>query len=117
MADYTDLVQQVINKTKITIVSHVTYTSIRRGINRVIKNINEAAEILEDDSYKFKGEISVKLEYKTPVGYRYILTHHPEGRELPSCFQSKFDFSIVEPEDANTSGCMEQDKAGEAGTD
>lgn len=117
MADYADLVQQVINNKQLTIVSPVTYTSLRRGINRVIKQINEAAEILDDPSYKFKGEISAKLEFKTPVGYRYLLTHHPEGRELPDCFKSKFEFSVVEPTDANTSGSMEQDKEGEAGTD
>jgi hypothetical protein len=117
MADYADLVQAVMQSKTLTIVSPVTYTSLRRGINRVIKQINEAAEILDDSSYKFQGEISAKMEYKTPLGYRYLLTYHPEGRELPDCFKSKFEFRVVEPTDANTSGSMEQDKEGKAGTD
>jgi hypothetical protein len=109
MADYADLVQQVINKTTITICTPVGMSSLRRGINKVIKNINEAADIFEDDSLKFKGDVSVKPIGTNAAGKLYILTYYPDGRPLPECFKSKFNFEVVEVQDADPSRTVGED--------
>lgn len=112
MADYATLVEKVLERSKLRITTPVCYSSIRRGINKVIEQINNNAEILEDDTYKFRGEISIALEQETSAGKVYLLTYHPNGRELPDCFKPKFEFNIVESEDENTSGSLGQNQEG-----
>ena len=110
MADYADLVQQVLNKTTITICTPVGMSSLRRGINKVIDQINQAADIFDDESLKFKGGISVKPLGEDTTGKLYLLTHYPDGRPLPECFKPKFNFKVVEVQDADASRVVEQDK-------
>jgi hypothetical protein len=109
MADYADLVQQVLNKTTITICTPVGMSSLRRGINKVIGQINEAADIFEDGSLKFKGDISVKPLGENAAGKLYLLTYYPDGRPLPECFKPKFNFKVVEVQDADASRVVGKD--------
>lgn len=96
MADYGDLVEQVMQKGSVTIVTSVTYSSLRRGINRVIQQVNLASEFEDLGVEKFKGEISAAPVPHKGLGKKFKLTYYPNGRELPECFKPKFTFSIVE---------------------
>lgn len=97
MAKYHELVEYVMDRGELTITAPVTYTSIRRGINRVIKEVNADAEIL--DTPKFEGDIVIKELRREGLLYTYKLTYMPQGRELPDCFKPRFDFEIITPEE------------------
>lgn len=96
MANYIDLLEAVVTRGTVTIQTPVKYSALRRGINKLIRECNESAEIMDDDSMRFKGEVSIRED--DPVRSIYTLTYYPDGRPLPECFQPKFEFKIVEPD-------------------
>lgn len=97
MAKYHELVEYVMERGELTITAPVTYTSIRRGINKVIREVNSDAEILGTPT--FEGDIVIKELCRDGLLYTYKLTYMPQGRELPDCFKPRFDFEIVTPEE------------------
>lgn len=97
MAKYHELVEYVMERGVLTITAPVTYSSIRRGINKVIDEVNKDAEILETPT--FAGDIVIKELRREGLLYTYKLTYMPQGRELPDCFKPRFEFEIVTPEE------------------
>jgi hypothetical protein len=103
MSNYESVVEAVLTKGSITIKTTVSYSSLRRGINKVIEAINDSAELMEQEESKLKGDITIKLLSQSKIAKTYEIVYYPEGRPLPDCFQSKFEFNIVEESDENSS--------------
>lgn len=95
MSDYESVVLAALEQGSITIETPVTYSSMRRGVNKVIEIINGSAELMEDPTARLQGEIAVKLVRKGKTGNVFTITHYPEGRPLPECFKPRFTFKIV----------------------
>lgn len=119
MSLYVELVSLVLERGNVKITAPVTYSSIRRGVNLVIHNLNVEAEFM--DMEKFQGVIAIKElpeeESKQAGGVierTFELTYYPDGREVPDCFKPKFQFKLVgeSNEDAPTSlGASEKPQA------
>lgn len=103
MSNYESVVLAVLENGSVTIETPVCYTSLRRGLDKVIAIINDSAELMGDDG--IKGDITIHQLGKGAKGRVYKIAHYPDGAPVPEAFKPKFEFTIV----------GESDNGGESG--
>lgn len=94
MSSYTDLADQVIAQGTLRIESNVTISSLRRGLQKALDEINISRDIMEQPTYN--GRFAIKeLELPNTVE----ITYTTEAPARNGAFAPKLQFKILEDTD------------------